>query len=76
MKNIEILGVKVRKIIENLKKIVNENHKLKLEVEYLRKESERNMSITREYVALKKNAKEACSRVERVLKKIDTVKVS
>jgi regulator of replication initiation timing len=75
MENIEILDVKIKKAVENLKKITNENHKLKLEVEYLRKENERNRSIANEYVALKRNAKEAVSRVERIMKKIDTAKV-
>jgi regulator of replication initiation timing len=76
MEDIEILAVKIRKSAENLKKFTNENHKLKLEVEYLRKENERNRSIVSEYVALKRNAEEAASRVERIMKKIDTVKVS
>jgi regulator of replication initiation timing len=76
MENIEILAVKVRKAAENLKKITNENHKLNLEVEYLRKENERNKSIASEYAALKRNTKETVSRVERIMKKIDTAKVS
>ncbi|MDR0398538.1 hypothetical protein [Candidatus Endomicrobiellum devescovinae] len=76
MENIEILAVKVRKAAENLKKFTNENHKLKLEVEYLRKENERNRSIVSEYAALKRNAKETVSRVERIMKKIDTARVS
>jgi regulator of replication initiation timing len=76
MENIEILAVKVKKAAENLKKFTNENHKLKLEVEYLRKENERNRSIVSEYTTLKRNAKETVSRVERIMKKIDTVKVS
>lgn len=76
MENIEILAVKVRKAAENLKKFTNENHKLKLEVEYLRKENERNRSIVSEYAALKRNAKETVSRVERIMKKIDTARGS
>jgi regulator of replication initiation timing len=76
MENIEILAVKVRKAAENLKKFTNENHKLKLEVEYLRKENERNRSIVSEYASLKRSAEETVSRVERIMKKIDTAKVS
>ncbi|MDR2811519.1 MAG: hypothetical protein LBB06_00185 [Endomicrobium sp.] len=75
MENIEILSVKVRKAAEKLKKFTNENHKLKLEVEYLRKENERTRTIVSEYAALKRTAKETVSRVERIMKKIDTVKV-
>ncbi|MDR2436916.1 MAG: hypothetical protein LBD17_02425 [Endomicrobium sp.] len=75
MENIEILAVKVKKTAENLKKITNENHKLKLEVEYLRKEDDRNKAIVREHILLKRNAQEAVSRIERIMKKIDTAKV-
>ncbi|MDR3196196.1 MAG: hypothetical protein LBT58_05425 [Endomicrobium sp.] len=75
MENIEILTVKVKKAAENLRKITNENHKLKLEVEYLRKENERNRGVVSEYAALKRNAQEAASRIERIMKKIDTAKV-
>jgi regulator of replication initiation timing len=75
MENIEILAVKVKKTAENLKKITNENHKLKLEVEYLRKENDRNKGIASEYTMLKRNAQEAVSRIERIMKKIDTAKV-
>ncbi|MDR1662944.1 MAG: hypothetical protein LBR59_00850 [Endomicrobium sp.] len=75
MEDTEILVVKVKKVVENFKKITNENHKLKLEIEYLRKENERNRNIVSEYVTLKRNAKETVSRVERIMKKIDTVKV-
>jgi regulator of replication initiation timing len=75
MENIEILAVKVKKTAENLKRITNENHKLKLEVEYLRKENDRNKAIASEYTVLKRNAQEAVSRIERMVKKIDTAKV-
>jgi regulator of replication initiation timing len=74
MENIDILSVKVKKISESLKKITNENHKLKLEVEYLRKENERNIGIASEYVVLKRNAQDAAARIERIMKKIDTAK--
>jgi regulator of replication initiation timing len=76
MENIEILAVKVKKTAENLKKFTNENHKLKLEVEYLRKENERNKGLAGEYASLKRNTEEAGARIERIMKKIDTAKVS
>jgi regulator of replication initiation timing len=76
MRNIEILAVKVKKAAENLRKLTNENRKLKLEVEYLRKENERNKSLASEYAALKRNTEEAAGRIERMMKKIDTAKVS
>ncbi len=76
MENIEILAVKVKKTAENLKKFTNENHKLKLEVEYLLKENERNKGLASEYASLKRNTEEAAARIERIMKKIDTAKVS
>jgi regulator of replication initiation timing len=76
MENIEILAVKVKKTAENLKNFTNENHKLKLEVEYLRKENERNKGLVSEYASLKRNTEAAAARIERIMKKIDTAKVS
>jgi regulator of replication initiation timing len=76
MENIEILAAKVKKAAENLKKITNENHKLKLEVEFLRKENGRNKSLASEYALLKRNTQEITSRIERIMRKIDTAKVS
>ncbi|MDR2399088.1 MAG: hypothetical protein LBD61_01410 [Endomicrobium sp.] len=76
MGNIEILAAKVKKAAENLKTITNENHKLKLEVEFLRKENERNKSLASEYALLKRNTQEVASRIERIMRKLDTAKVS
>jgi regulator of replication initiation timing len=76
MENIEILATKVKKAAENLKRIINENHRLELEVEFLRKENERNKSLASEYASLKRNAQEVALRIERVMRKIDTAKVS
>ncbi|GHT08634.1 hypothetical protein AGMMS49532_04200 [Endomicrobiia bacterium] len=76
MKNIEILAVKVKKATERLKRLTDENLKLKLEVEYLRKESACGRKQTSEYVVLRKNTEEAATKIERIIKKIDTAKVS
>jgi hypothetical protein len=76
MENIEILAVKVKKAAERLRRLTDENLKLKLEVEYLRKESERGRKQAGEYVVLRKNTEEAAAKIERIIKKIDTAKVS
>jgi regulator of replication initiation timing len=76
MENIEILAVKVKKAAERLKRLADENLKLKLEVEYLRKESERGRKHAGEYAVLRKNTEEAAAKIERIIKKIDTAKVS
>ncbi|MDR0820393.1 MAG: hypothetical protein LBN19_02580 [Endomicrobium sp.] len=76
MENIEILAVKVKKAAERLRRLTDENLKLRLEVEYLRKESERGRKQAGEYVSLRKNTEEAAAKIERIIKKIDTAKVS
>jgi regulator of replication initiation timing len=75
MGNIEILAIKVKKTAEKLKKIADENSKLRLEVEYLRKENERNKRQFSEYLVLRKNTEAAVVKIERIIKKIDTTKV-
>ncbi|MCA6069864.1 MAG: hypothetical protein LE180_01910 [Endomicrobium sp.] len=76
MGNIDILAIRVKKVTERLKKLSDENHKLKVELEYLRKESERSRRQVGEYLVLKRNADEAVTKIERIIKKIDTAKVS
>jgi regulator of replication initiation timing len=76
MGNIDILAVKVKKAVDRLKRLTDENLKLKLEVEYLRKESERGRKQASEYVVLRKNTEESAAKIERIIKKIDTAKVS
>ncbi|MDR3071185.1 MAG: hypothetical protein LBU29_01090 [Endomicrobium sp.] len=75
MENIEILALKVKKITEKLKVLIDENNKLRLEVGYLRKENERSKKCVGEYVVLKKNTDEVAAIIERIIKKIDTIEV-
>jgi hypothetical protein len=76
MGNIEILSVKVKKASEKLKKLSDENLRLKAEVDFLRKENENNRKKIGEYAILKENAAVAALKIERILKKIDTAKAS
>lgn len=76
MGNLEILSVKVKKASEKLKKLNDENLRLKAEVGFLRKENELNRKKIGEYAILKADAESAAVKIERILKKIDTVKVS
>ena len=75
MGNIEILSLKIKKASEKLKKLNNENLRLKAEVDFLRKENENNRKKIGEYAILKANAADAATKIERILKKIDTAKV-
>jgi|LQAB01.1.fsa_nt_gi septation ring formation regulator EzrA len=76
MGNTEILAVKVKKVAERLKRLTDENLKLKLEVEYLKKENELGRKQAGRYTVLRKNADEAATKIEKIIKKIDTAKVS
>jgi seryl-tRNA synthetase len=76
MGDFEILSSKVKKVIEKLKKLDGENHKLKLEVDYLKKENEQNKKKIGQYIVLERNSQEVVSKIERIIKKIDTLKVS
>ncbi|MDR0956745.1 MAG: hypothetical protein LBL77_02660 [Endomicrobium sp.] len=76
MGNIEILTLKIKKTVEKLKQLSDENNKLRVEVEYLRKESERNRKQFSEYLVLRKNIEMVIIKIERIIKKIDTIKVS
>jgi len=76
MCNIDILAIKVKKSVEKLKKLSDENYRLRLELEYLRKESERSKIQIGEYLLLRRNAEEVATKIERIIKKIDIAKVS
>lgn len=75
MGDLEILSLKVKKVVEKLKKLDSENCKLKLELDYLKKENEQNKKELSRYIILKRNSQEVVSKVERIIKKIDTLKV-
>ena len=76
MENIAVLALKVQKMAECLKKSKDENLRLKTELGYLRKEVEENKKKISMYVVLKEKNERAALKIERILKKIDTLKVS
>jgi molecular chaperone GrpE (heat shock protein) len=53
MGNLEILSLKVKKTAERLKKLNDENLRLKAEISFLRKENENNRKKIGEYSILK-----------------------
>jgi len=76
MENIAVLALKIQKMAESLKKAKDENLRLKTELGYLRRESEENKKKISKYVVLKDKSEQASLKIERILKKIDTLKVS
>ncbi len=75
MENIDILALKVKKLSAKLKEISHENTKLKAELDFLRRETAQNQKKLSQYINFKENSKLAQVKLERLLKKIDTVKV-
>jgi hypothetical protein len=75
MENVDLLALKVKKISAKLKEISAENTKLKAELNFLRRETAQNQKKLGEYINFKEKAKLAQIKLERLLKKIDTVKV-
>jgi hypothetical protein len=70
----DIIGtliLKTKEVVDKLKIFSDENNKLKLEVDYLKKENEFIKKQVLEYVNLKKNIDEVILIIERIIKKID-----
>ena len=77
------MSLKIKKAAENIKKLNYENMKLKAEIESLGKtlgfyEQERKKYVQKmaEFGQMEKNAENAIVKIERILKKIDTVRAS
>jgi hypothetical protein len=70
---VESLILKTKEVIDKLKIFSDENNKLKLEVDYLKKENEFIKKQVLEYMNLKKNIDEVVVIIDRIIKKIDTM---
>ncbi|MDR1052492.1 MAG: hypothetical protein LBL03_01180 [Endomicrobium sp.] len=68
---VETLILKTKEVVDKLKIFSDENNKLKLEVDYLKKENELFKKQILEYINLKKNIDEVILIIERIIKKID-----
>jgi hypothetical protein len=76
MENIAVLALKIHKMAEILKQAKDENIRLKAELSYLKREIEENKKKISKYALLKDKNERAALKIERILKKIDTLKVS
>ncbi|MDR2192113.1 MAG: hypothetical protein LBO62_04480 [Endomicrobium sp.] len=76
MENIEVLVLKIQKMAETLRKTKDENLRLKTELGYFIRESEENKKKINKYAVLKDKTEQAALKIERILKKIDTLKAS
>ncbi|MDR1260012.1 MAG: hypothetical protein LBJ68_01360 [Endomicrobium sp.] len=75
MNDIDILTTKINEVMKKLKILNMKNHMLMLELEYFKKECEYNKKQINGYTILKKNTEEAVIKIERIIKKIDTIRV-
>jgi regulator of replication initiation timing len=74
MENLDILALKVSKAAEKIKKLSDENIRLRIELNHYKTENDSKSETLSQHLALKKNAQSACVKIERLLKKIDTLK--
>jgi regulator of replication initiation timing len=73
--NIDFIGKKIVKILEENRVLSEENRKLKLENDYLKKQQKQYGGKLSEYEFLKKRTKESCCKIERLIRKIEVLKV-
>ncbi|MDR0985158.1 MAG: hypothetical protein LBL53_01565 [Endomicrobium sp.] len=70
MDYIEVLSLKVEEVLIKFKKLNDENCRLKLEIEYLRKELLRNKQYMDEYIIRKRNINKAVIKLEKIIRKL------
>jgi len=73
--DINTLAVKIKKTAEQLKSLNKENAALKADLAYYKKLYEDSKKTAEHYAALKSDTVRAVEKVERLIKKIDTIKV-
>lgn len=71
---IDQLDAKQQETVKIIKKLHNENKAMALELDFLRKESKKHKKDMIEYEILRKKVDSSVLKIERLLKKIDTVK--
>jgi hypothetical protein len=71
---IDNLALKQQENIKIIKKLQEENKRLVMELNFHKKENEKNRKSINSYEILKKNVENSVVKVERLLQKIDTAK--
>jgi FtsZ-binding cell division protein ZapB len=73
MNSMEILETKVRLAVERITALRQENKKLEAEVKFLRDENTRAKQLVRENDLLQEEKKAVSTRIEKLLKKINSL---
>lgn len=75
MNRLEILEHKVRQAAEQIAKLKADRHKIVAELKFLEEENKKTRHLIKENEALKEQKRSVAQRIERALKKIDTLGV-
>lgn len=75
MENLNVLTIKLNKLIESYKKLKEDNYRLKTELDFFKKEVKEHKNRLNENVLLKEKQKKAILKAEQILEKINLMKV-
>jgi cell division septum initiation protein DivIVA len=75
VENLNVLTIKLNKLIESYKKLKEDNYRLKTELDFFKKEVKEHKNRLNENVLLKEKQKKAILKAEQILEKINLMKV-
>lgn len=75
MDSLETLEKRVRQAAEQLAVLKDEKQKLLAEIKFLEEENERTKGLIRENESLREEKKTVATRIEKVIKKINSLKI-
>lgn len=75
MENLDILTIKINKLVESYKKLKEDNYRLRTELDFFKKEVKEHKNRLNENILLKEKQKKAILKAEQILEKISSVKV-
>jgi hypothetical protein len=71
---VDKLDIKQQEMLKIIKKMQEENSRLKLELDFLQKDRKNSIKTAKSYENLKRNVENSVLKVERLIKKIDSAK--
>jgi cell division septum initiation protein DivIVA len=75
VENLDILTIKLNKLVESYKKLKEDNYRLRTELDFFKKEVKEHKSRLNENILLKEKQKKAILKAEQILEKINSMKV-
>ncbi len=74
MEKLNILAIKLKKLVDGYESLKEDNYRLKAEIDFLKKEVKEHKNRLSENIMLKEKQKKAILRLEQILKKISLVR--